>query len=161
MSMRVHVRPNAAHLALLLLGACLIAFGIAWSGVARYAMVFLGVVLVVLLGYPVVSSTICRIPAVVVEPDGLRLPLLGVRLGWPEVARVRRGTGPANRPVLLVHPVDPAATIARMRPWLRRQARTEMARFGAPIVLQQASLSRSVTEIEAAIDAARSGSAVG
>lgn len=52
-----------------------------------------GGVLVVLLGYPVLLSTVCRVPVLVVGEDGLRFPLLGPRVAWADIARVKRSVG--------------------------------------------------------------------
>ncbi|BCJ27461.1 hypothetical protein [Actinocatenispora sera] len=159
MPLKVQLRPNAAYLALLAAGVILLGFGAVATGAVRYLGFVFGAALVVLLGYPVVLSTICRIPVVVVEPDGIRLPLMGVRLGWADVATARLGVTPGapGRPVLLIVPVDAGATIRSMRPWLRRQGRDELSRYGSPVVLQQASLNRPLGEVLAAIEAARAG----
>jgi hypothetical protein len=159
MPLKVHLRPNAPYLALLAIGVVLLGFGAVGTGAVRYLAFGSGAALVVLLGYPVVLSTVCRVPLVVVEPDGIRLPLMGVRLRWTEVAATRLGVslGARGRPVLLIVPVDPEATIRSMRPWLRRQGRDEFAKYGSPVVLQQASLNRPLNDVQAAIEAARAG----
>lgn len=162
MPLKVHLRPNVAYLALLVIGVCALGFGALDTGALRFVAFVFGGALVVLLGYPVVASTICRVPVVVVEPDGVRLPLMGVRLRWADVAAVRRGAslGARSRPILLVVPVDPAATIRAMRPWLRHEGRGELAKYGSPVVLRQASLNRPLDDILAAIEAARSAGPV-
>lgn len=61
-------------------------------------------------GYPFVVSTVCRVPVVAVDGDGIRFPLMGVQLAWPEVRLVKRATGLRGRrqPVLLIFPGRPA-----------------------------------------------------
>jgi hypothetical protein len=159
MPLKVRLRPNTPYLALLAIGVVLLGFGALGTGAVRYLAFVFGGALVVLLGYPVVASTICRVPVVVVEPDGVRLPLMGVRLRWADVAATRLGVslGARGRPVLLIVPVDAEATIRSMRPWLRRQGRDELAKYGSPVGLQQASLNRPLDDILAAIEAARAG----
>ena len=104
-------------------------------------------------GYPFVVSTVCRVPVVAVDGDGIRFPLMGVQLAWPEVRLVKRATGLRGRgqPVLLIFPADPQATLSQVRPWLRREARGTVARYGTPIVVSGLSLDRSVDDIAAAV----------
>ncbi|MFI6079341.1 hypothetical protein ACIA5C_48360 [Actinoplanes sp. NPDC051343] len=45
-------------------------------------------------------------PVLAVDGVGVRLPLMGVRLSWPEIAAVRQGSGP-TRPALLIIPNEP------------------------------------------------------
>jgi hypothetical protein len=40
-----------------------------------------GLLMLAVFGYPVVISTMCRVPVAVVDKTGVRFPLLGVRLG--------------------------------------------------------------------------------
>ncbi|GAA4199507.1 hypothetical protein [Actinocatenispora rupis] len=151
MRLTVHLRPNAAYLAILAIGAAAVAYAIVVGSV------LVGIpagVLTLVLGAPVVVSTVCRVPVVAVDERGLRLPLMSVRLAWPDVAGARPGTrlgGRAPRPVLLVFPRDPRAVAGRVRPWLRSEARTNLTRYGTPIVLAAASLDRSLDEIAAAV----------
>ncbi len=154
MPLIVRVRPNAAYLSFLVIGVALIGFGVLRGGVLGMVLVVCGAVLAVLLGYPVVASTICRVPAVVVGPDGIRLPLMGVRLGWAEVAEVRpavRLRGRTQTTVLLVVPTDPAGTVGQARWWLRRQARDDLAALGAPVVLDDRSLDRTLADLTTAV----------
>ncbi len=107
-----------------------------------------------MFGYPVLVRTICRVPAAAVDPEGIRLPLMGVRLRWPEIADVRpavRLNGRTSTPVLLVVPTDPDAAIAQTRWWLRRDARADLDRLGAPIVLDERSLDHTLADIRAAV----------
>lgn len=151
----VRLRPNLPYLAFLLLGAAAAAYGVSLAGVLGAVIAAAAGVMVVLLGYPVVLSTVCRVPVLVADDDGIRLPLMGARLVWADVASVRRSTGghatTGTLPVLLVYPADPAAVAGRVRPWLRREARGNLARHGTPIVLSGASLDKSLDDIDAAI----------
>ncbi|SIM48791.1 hypothetical protein [Micromonospora cremea] len=156
MALTVRVRPNAASLSFLLLGAALIVIGAMSGGVLGLALVVWGAVFAVLLGYPVAASTLLRVPAVVVGPDGIRLPLMGVRLEWPEIAEVRPGVkmrGRTQTPVLLVVPTDPVATVSQARWWLRWEARNDLASLGAPVVIDDRSLDHTLTEIRSAVSA--------
>jgi hypothetical protein len=71
MALTVRFRPNAASLSFLLLGAALIVIGAMSGGVLGLALVVWGAFFAVLLGYPVAASTLLRVPAVVVGPDGI------------------------------------------------------------------------------------------
>ena len=156
MPLVVRVRPNAAYLALLVIGVGLVVTGAVSGGVLGVVMVVCGAVFAVLLGYPVVASTVLRVPAVVVGPDGIRLPMMGVRLRWDEIAEVRPGMrmrGRVQTPVLLVVPVDPEATIRQARPWLRREARGDLAFLGTPVVVDDRSLDHTLADIRAAVGA--------
>jgi hypothetical protein len=78
----VRLRPNAAYLALIAAGVAMIVFGATQDGVLRLVLVACGVLFVVLLGAPVLVSTVGRVPVLSVDGAGVRLPLMGVRLGW-------------------------------------------------------------------------------
>jgi hypothetical protein len=93
------------------------------------------------------------VPGAAVDGDGIRFPLMGVQLAWPEVRLVKRATGLRGRaqPVLLIFPADPRATLSQVRPWLRREARGTVARYGTPIVVSGLSLDRSVDDIAATV----------
>jgi hypothetical protein len=150
----VRVRPNAAYLAFLVIGVGLVVIGAVSGGALGVVMVVCGAVFALLLGYPVVASTVLRVPAVVVGPDGIRLPMMGVRLGWGEIAEVRSGMrmrGRVQTPVLLVVPADPDATVRQARWWLRREARTDLASLGAPVVIDDRSLDHTLADIRAAV----------
>ncbi|BCJ38434.1 hypothetical protein Athai_59370 [Actinocatenispora thailandica] len=156
MSFRVHLRPSVAYLAFLLIGVVAIAFGVLIDTPLRFVVLASGAVMITVLGYPIVLSTICRVPVIAIGPDGVRFPLMGVRLPWTALRSVRRGIrlGQPQSPVLLVFPADPAGTVRAMRPWLRRQGRDELARYGTPIVLGAASLNRPLEDILAAVETA-------
>lgn len=164
--MLVHVRPNGPYL--LLLAAAIIGSG---SGVASILqggfvngllgllILMGGGVLLVVLGVPLVVSMLFRVPALVVEEQGVRLPLMGVRLTWAEVSAVRllaefRGRA---RPLLLIVPMDPDGIVRQARPWLRRDARANLARHGTPLVVPGASLNRPLADIAEAIQRYRPG----
>lgn len=104
---------------------------------------------------PVVLSTVCRVPVIVAADDGIRFPLMGPRVAWADVASVRRGAGGQARvgslPVLLVYPADAEGVACKVRPWLRRDARGNLARYGTPIAVSGTSLDRSLDDICAAI----------
>lgn len=151
MRLTVRLRPNGAYLAFLAIGLATLAYGIARVSVPGLVA---GGLLTVLFGAPVAASTVCRVPVVAIDERGLRMPLTGVRLAWPEVVGARPGVrlgGRAPRPVLLVVAREPGAVADRVRPWLRREARTNVTRYGTPIVLAAASLDRSLDEIAAAV----------
>ena len=150
MPLVVRLRPNAAYVALLVLFAVVAALGVVFGGFLGYAMLIIGVALVVLVGYPVVASTVLLVPVVALDGAGIRLPLMGVRLSWAEVSAVRASVDARGQPVLLVVPVDAPAAIARARPWLRAELRTNLARYGTPIAVNGQSLDRSLDEIAAA-----------
>ena len=109
---------------------------------------------VVVFGVPALASTVFRVPVLAVDGAGLRMPLMGVRLGWQDIARVRQAHGPF-RPVLLIVPTDPSAVLGRMRPWLRAEGQASMARYGTPIVMAQQSMDGTLAEVESAIAAFR------
>jgi hypothetical protein len=146
----VRLRPNTQYLLFVVVGLLLIGYGLTAGGVIRVGLIVAGAALAVLLGYPVVLSTVFRVPLIAVDEAGVRLPLMGVRLAWAEVADVRRAVR-NNFPVLLLVPTDPPAVVARTRPWLRAEARTNVAEFGTPIVLMAQSMNHSLDEIEAAV----------
>lgn len=146
----VRLRPNTQYLLFVVVGVLLICYGLTAGGVVRIGLIAAGVLLAVLLGYPIVLSTVFRVPLIAIDDAGIRLPLMGPRLSWAEVAGVRPGVR-NNFPVLLLIPTDPAAVVARTRPWLRAEARTNLAEFGTPVVLMAQSLNRSLDEIQAAI----------
>jgi hypothetical protein len=106
---------------------------------------------------PFVVSTVCRVPVVAVGSDGIRFPLMGVHLAWLEVCSVKRSTCLRGRaqPVLLIFPADPQATLGQVRPWLRQEARQNIARYGTPIAVSGPSLDHSVDDIAAAIHQCR------
>jgi hypothetical protein len=157
----VRVRPNGTYLALLVIAAVLVGFGVRVGAPLGYALIMAGGVLIALFGYPILLSTVLRVPVLVVDADGMRMPILGPRFAWSDIAKVRRSVDNRRRDglaVLLIIPTDPAAAVARIRPWLRGEARSHLARHATPIVLVDLSLDRSLDEIEAAIARARPGS---
>jgi hypothetical protein len=145
----VRLRPNAAYLALIAAGIPMIIYGIASDGVLRLVLLVSGVLFVVLIGGPVLVSTVGRVPVLAVNGAGVRLPLMGVRLAWPEIAAVRQASGP-TRPALLIIPNDTAAALSRMRPWLRAEGRSNLARYGTPIVVPQQSMDHTLDQMCAA-----------
>lgn len=154
MALLVRLRPNGPYLLFMLIAAALVGYGIARADVLGTVIAVCGAVWLVLFGYPVVVSTVCRVPVVAVGDDGIRFPLMGVRLGWPEVSSATRGTalrGRARTPVLLIFPADPQAALGQVRPWLRREARGNLARYGTPIVLSGRSLDHSIDDIATAV----------
>jgi hypothetical protein len=66
-----------------------------------------------------------------------------------EVARVRQVPGP-TRPLLLIVPTDAQATLRQIRPCLRAEGRTNIARYGTPIVISQQIADRPLDEIRSA-----------
>jgi hypothetical protein len=98
-----------------------------------------------------VISKVLRVPLLSADATGVRLPLHGVRLTWAEVAAVRPAADPHHRPILLIFPSDPQATVRGMRPWVRHEARTNITRYGTPLTVPQATTDRTVAEMRAAI----------
>jgi hypothetical protein len=146
----VRLRPNAAYLALLAVGVVVVGLGITMDGVTRVVTVACGVLFVAVLGAPVLVSTVLRVPLLAVDDSGVRLPLMGVRLEWAEVAAVRQAPG-ATRPVLLIVPRDTQAVLRRMRPWLRAEGRSHIARYGTPIVMAHHLADHTLDEIQSAV----------
>jgi hypothetical protein len=152
----IRLRPNWAYLRLLLLAGVLVALTLTVDGALGLALTIGCSVLLALLGYPVVLSTLFRVPVLAVTGAGLRMPLMGVRLPWSQITGTSRVVRPergrrADTALLLIHPADPQATLRQVRPWLRRETRQNLARYGSPIVVSDLSLDRSLAEIEAAI----------
>ena len=144
------MRPNAAYLALMVAGVPLAGLGLGMAGVSRWLVIAAGAVLVVVFGVPVLISTVFRVPVLVVDDAGIRLPLMGVRLAWAEVAAVRQTSGP-TRPALLIIAVDNRVALSRMRPWLRSEGRTNIARYGTPIVVPEHSMDHTLEQMQSAI----------
>lgn len=149
MPLLVRLRPNVPYLLFVVIAAVAIGYGGMLGGPFGVGTAIAGGVLLVLFGYPVIASTICRVPVVVVRDDGIRLPLMRVRLSWPEISAVRRACGERGR--LLLVPADPEDALRQTLPWLRREARTNMARHGTPIVLSDLSLDHSADDILGAV----------
>jgi hypothetical protein len=150
----VRLRPNAAYAGILLIGVSVVVYGVFRSDAVGVVIAVAGGVFLVLLGYPVVLSTVFRVPVMAIDRDGIRLPLMGVRLRWHEVRAVKRTAdlrGPAGSSVLLIIPTDAKSTLSQARPWLRRELRANLTRHGTPVVLTGRSLDRSLDEITAAI----------
>lgn len=150
----VRLRPNAAYVFFLLIGPVAVAFGAVRGGVLGIVICCFGVLLFVLFGYPVVVSTVFRVPVVAADQHGVRFPLMGVRLSWPDVTSVRVGAALGKRgttPLLLVFPADPEAAVRQARPWLRSDARKSLARYGTPLAISDHSLDRPAAEIAAAL----------
>ncbi|MEU7823250.1 hypothetical protein [Catellatospora sp. NPDC049133] len=154
MPMLVRIRPDTRYLTLLGLACVPVLLGVLMRGRSGLAVSVAGAAFLLLLGYPVVVSTLLRVPVLVITDEGLRMPLMGPALGWDEIADVREDvkvTGSRPVPVLLIDPTEPQDAVWRMRPWLRGEGRANLARFGTPIVIQGASLSSSLDDIHAAI----------
>lgn len=146
----VRLRPTAAHLTLVGLGVAAIGLGITMDGVLRFLLLASAVVFVVGLGTPLLVSTVCRVPILAVDETGIRLPLMGVHLGWAEIVAVRQSSGP-DRPMLLIVPADPQAVLKQEWPWLRSDGRTNIARYGTPITVAQPSVDHTLHDIQSAI----------
>lgn len=164
--MVVRLRPNASYLVLVLVALGLVVLGAATGGAPGLAIAATGSVIVVVLGLPILASTVLRVPVMVVSDVGIRMPLLGVRLRWSEIAAVERVVRPNRRPdrgpgipLLLVRPVRPAAVAAQVRPWLRVESRRNVTHYGTPIVIADLSLDHSLAQIEEAIARARTAAA--
>lgn len=154
MPLLVRLRPNGPYVLFTLVAAAMVTFGAVRGDLLGTLIAVGGGVMLVVFGGPIIVSTVCRVPVVAVEESGIRLPLMGVRLSWGEVATVRRTAalnGTRNTPVLLIVPAEPEAVLGRVRPWLRREARGNIARYGTPIVLSGLSLDHSIDDIAAAV----------
>lgn len=154
MPLLVRLRPNGPYVLFTLVAAALVPFGVVRAGLLGTLVAVGGAVSLVLFGGPILVSTVCRVPVVTVEETGIRLPLMGVRLRWDEVAAVRRTaalSGKRNTPVLLIVPTEPEIVLGGVRPWLRPEARGDLARYGTPIVLSGLSLDHSLDDIAAAV----------
>jgi hypothetical protein len=154
MSLLVRLRPNGPYLLFMLAAAVGIWYGVTLASLPGGLVAASCGVVLVLFGYPVMASTIGRVPVFAVGSEGISLPLMGVRLSWPEVSSVKLGTGSGRRasvPVLLIFPADPHAAIGAARPWLRRELRGNLARHGTPIVVSGTSLDHSVDDMAAAV----------
>jgi hypothetical protein len=152
-SLLVRLRPNGPYLLFMAVAAAATVGEVAQAGPLGAVVAIAGGLLLVLFGYPVVVSTVCRVPVVAVDGDGIRLPLMGVHMTWAEVSSVKRSTSLRGRarPVLLIFPASPQAAVGQARPWLRRVARRNIARYGTPIVVSGLSLDHSVDDIAAAV----------
>jgi hypothetical protein len=164
MPLLVRLRPNLAYLKVVLafiVGIAGAAFG---GGVFGIIVAVSGTLVLMLLGAPIVVSTVFRVPVVAIGADGIRFPLMGVRLGWAEIASVERGVtlrGKRQQPVLFITPTAPEFVIGQMRPWLRPEARREFARHGTPIVVGGQSLDHSLEDVLAAAHRSRPMSSIG
>ena len=151
----VRLRPNAAYLIFMLIAAFAIAYGVVQvGGVPGYVITVSASLVLAMLAYPVIVSTVCRVPVLVVDRNGIRLPFMGIKLSWAELATIKHSTDLSKRtpaPVLLIIAVDPKASLAQLRPWLRREARGNLARHGTPIVLTGQSFDHSLDDITRAV----------
>jgi hypothetical protein len=156
----VRVRLEGGLLVFILCSAAGVAggilLGVVFGGVIAVfgGLIALGAgVLLVQLGYPVIASTVCRVPVLVVDDDGIRFPLAGPRMAWEDVASVERilGGRSGSLPMLLVHPADAEAVIRQARPLVRSTARTYLVRYGTPFAVPGMGIDRSLDDIGAAI----------
>jgi hypothetical protein len=162
MPLLVRLRPNGPYVLFTLAAAAGLTYGAIRDDVLGTLIAVSSGVLLALFGGPIIVSTVCRVPVVAVEESGIRLPLMGVRLSWREVASVRRTAalrGKTHTPVLLIVPAEPEAVLGRVRPWLRREARGNIARYGTPIVVSDLSLDHSIDDIAAAVHRRRRATA--
>ncbi|MEV0270448.1 hypothetical protein AB0H43_16830 [Hamadaea sp. NPDC050747] len=85
----------------------------------------------------VILSAVFRVPAVRIDRDGIRFPLIGVALPWEDVDEIddqTRTSDGSDLTVLRVIPVDDDAVLRQMHFWLRRQGQANLDRYGTPIV---------------------------
>ncbi|WP_027344291.1 hypothetical protein [Hamadaea tsunoensis] len=154
MPLLVRVRPNPAYLAFLFAMVAAAAYTLYRGGLFIIAAV--GVLaFALLLAYPVLASTLFRVPALRVTNEGIAFPLMGPSLPWSEVSDVRWGelpVGTGTRPVVLVVPARPDQVLHQVRPWLRGDVRKRVAQFGTPLVIADTSLDRPIDDIFAAIE---------
>jgi hypothetical protein len=113
----VRLRPNGPYLLFMAVAAALAGGGVAPADLPGAVIAIGGGLALAVFGYPFVVSTVCRVPGAgcrvpgaAVDGDGIRFPLMGVQLAWPEVRLVKRATGLRGRrqPVLLIFPGRPA-----------------------------------------------------
>jgi hypothetical protein len=152
--LKARFRPSQVYGATMALHAGVAAICVLRGGQVSLVLAAVLGVLLVVRGVPLVVSTVCRVPVIVVGDAGVRLPLMGVRLSWSEVAGVRREvkvTGRQQIPLLLVVANDADAVARRAWPWLRSQVRAEIRAHGAPVVLADGSVDRPVEEVAYAI----------
>jgi hypothetical protein len=161
--MKVRLRPNGIYLVAVLAALVGVVWGVRTGGAAGIAGAVGAGTLALALGYPILLSTVLRIPVIDVSDIGIRLPLLGVRLRWSEVADVRQTARTNARPdrgpsvpLLLVVPAYPGPTMKSVRPWLRSDARRNLKAYGTPVVISDVALNRSLAEIQDAVERARS-----
>jgi len=151
----VRLRPNRTYVAVLLLGALVLAYGVMTGGLLGGVIAAGGGIWLAALGYPVVLSTVCRVPVIVADDNGIRFPLMGPAVAWSDVASVtrgaRRGARLGSPPVLQVYPADAQAAVRQVRPWLRREARRNLAWYGTPFILSDLSMDKSLDDIATAI----------
>jgi len=162
MPIRVHLRPNTAYLIILAVLAAAVGWGVLLVATAAesktraggWLLIVSSTVFLLIFGFPVVASTLLRVPVLIAENGQVRLPMMGPVLARTEITAIADGwrtAGSRQFPVLLVRVTDPAAVIARTRPWLRGDARRNLQRHGTPIVLAGESLNRPLTEIAVAL----------
>lgn len=154
MPLRVHLRPNVPYLLFTLIAVMVIVYGGVRADVFGVLIAVAGGLLLGLFGIPVVVSTVCRVPVIVVDDDGVRLPLMGVRLRWHDITRTGHGTNLDARlpaPLLLIVPADPDAALRQVRPWLRQEARANLSRHGTPVVISGLSIDHSLDDIVEAV----------
>lgn len=154
MPLFVRLRPNASYLVFMGVAAAVLTWGVIRQDLIGTVVAVAGGLLLVLFAYPVVVSTVFRVPVIAIADDGIRLPLMGVDLPWEDISSTGLGAASPRRPgtfALLIFPVDPQATVRQVRPWLRREARDNLAQHGSPIVVSGLSLDHSISDIEAAI----------
>jgi len=153
MTLTVRLRPNVPYLTFMVLAAVTVAWGVSRGGLAGVVVVASGGLMLAVFAYPVVASTVFRVPVIVISDGGIRLPLMGVHLPWEGVSSTAIGASP-RRPgkrLLLIFPVDTTHTLRQVRPWLRREARSNDAQYGSPIVVSDQSLDHSIDDIASAI----------
>jgi hypothetical protein len=151
MPLLVRVRPNAVYLLVLLVAAVLMIQSFRGGDVLGTILGCAMGVMLIVIASPIVRSTLLGTPALAITPDGLSCPLMGLYLRWDEIAVIRRSVGPLQRPLLLIIPTAPDAVIRQVRPWLRRDVRRNLARYGAPLALADSIWDHSLDDILAAL----------
>ncbi|MBL7493679.1 hypothetical protein I6A60_34875 [Frankia sp. AgB1.9] len=153
MTLTVRVRPNRLYLLIMVMGVVALAWSVVQGGPLGVVGAASSGLVLAILSYPVLVSTVFRVPVIVIGDGGIRLPLMGVNLPWEGVSSTAVGAHPRRLeiPPLLIFPVDTEHTLRQVRPWLRREARGDIARYGSPIALLDLSLDHSVDDIAAAI----------
>ncbi len=151
----VRLRPNLPYLGYMLCLAIGLGYGVNMGGVLGTFIAATASLTLTLIAYPLILSTLCRVPVIVADDEGIRFPLLGPRLPWADVTSITRGTRRGARPgspaVLQMHPADPQAAIGQVHPWLRREARKNLAWYGTPFIISDLSMDTSLDEIAAGI----------
>src|SRR5262245_46764454 len=102
MTLTVRLRPNVPYLAFMVLAGAALAWGVMQGGLVGTAVATSGGLVLALFAYPVVTSTVFRVPVIVITDGGIRLPLMGVHLPWEGVSSTAIGAPPRRPEIRLL-----------------------------------------------------------